>query len=283
MGKTASMPRGDWLAQDSAGLIVAIALHAAVIAAFILFQPGPQRIVDNPPSISVSLANDVSLEATAPDPVPESRAAIAPRLSDTPAPVAATPLDPTQPSRPVPEPRPQPAPPRSASPARTAPSAPSLPRTASRERSPPAREATPSAAAQGGGSAIGEDFLEGLGGSRESANTGAPAARFGPSEQAALSSAINRQLRPHWRGKAPSGSDAEKLVTVLAFRLNKDGSLAGRPRVVRQTGVTPSNDPQKDRHAEVAIRAVQLAAPFNLPEQFYSKWDDLEWQFDRRL
>lgn len=121
-----------------------------------------------------------------------------------------------------------------------------------------------------------------MGNNASSANTGSPAAKFGPREQAALSGAITRALRPHWA--APQGVDVEKLVTYLSWELNPDGSLKGRPRVVRQTGVTPSNQAQKDRHAELAIRAVQKAAPFNLPDQFYDKWKRVKsWRFDRRL
>jgi len=112
--------------------------------------------------------------------------------------------------------------------------------------------------------------------------TRAPAATFGSAERAALSSAITRQLRPHWN--APTGVDAEKLVSIVSWKLNPDGSLKGRPTCqTRSSSVTESNRPQAGLHCERAIRAVQLAAPFNLPEQFYSRWDDLEWQFDRRL
>ena len=47
-------------------------------------------------------------------------------------------------------------------------------------------------------------------------------------------------------------------------------ALTGGPRVVRQIRQQrPSNQPQAGLHAEHAIRAVQLAAPFNLPDQYY--------------
>ena len=37
-------------------------------------------------------------------------------------------------------------------------------------------------------------------------------------------------------------------------------------------------------HAERAIRAVQLAAPFDLPDEYYNAWRNIaEWRFDRRL
>jgi hypothetical protein len=66
--------------------------------------------------------------------------------------------------------------------------------------------------------------------------------------------------------------------------MNADGSLAGRPKVVRQSGINDANRAQAGIHAERAIRAVQLAAPFKLPPEFYDKWKYIrDWRFDRRL
>jgi len=126
---------------------------------------------------------------------------------------------------------------------------------------------------------LGADFVEGAGASE--GDRGTPAATFGSAERAALASAITRQLRPHWT--APSGVDVELLVSRVNWRLNRNGSLNGSPTCRTLSGVNASNRPQASLHCERAIRAVQLAAPFNLPEQFYSRWDDLEWDFDRRL
>ena len=76
----------------------------------------------------------------------------------------------------------------------------------------------------------------------------------------------------------------ELLVSLVRWQLNPDGTLKGRPTCrTTPSSITESNRPQSSLHCERAIRAVQLAAPFKLPEQFYSRWDDLEWQFDRRL
>ena len=156
------------------------------------------------------------------------------------------------------------------------------PRPTPRASERPTPTPRPSPARPAGGTRLGDDFLQGVGGSERSDSRGTPAATFGAAEQASLQQAINRQLKPHW--SAPSGVDAEKLVTVLAWELNADGSLAGRPRVVSQTGITDSNRPQAALHAERAVRAVQLAAPFDLPEEFYDRWRRIrEWRFDRRL
>ena len=100
--------------------------------------------------------------------------------------------------------------------------------------------------------------------------------------RAALSGAISRQLKPHWI--APQGAEAEQLVTVLTFSLNRDGSLAGTPQLVRQTGITDAIRPQEPRHVEQAISAVQLAAPFNLPPEHYDAWKRVSsFRFDKRL
>lgn len=109
-----------------------------------------------------------------------------------------------------------------------------------------------------------------------------PAQAIGPAVQSALAGSISRQLKPHWA--APQGADADKLVTILSWSLNRDGSLAGPPQVVRQEGITDANRPQAARHAEQAIRAVQLAAPFNLPPEYYDAWNRVaSFRFDRKL
>jgi outer membrane biosynthesis protein TonB len=261
--------------EEKVGLLVAVVLHGALVAV-LLMQAVRSDVSVFPERMTVSLATEVGLEAASPDPVAESRAAIAPTLADDPAP--------------APEPAPaerveraQPTPPKPA--ARTASAQPAPTRERSRPDRTPAPKPAPApakAAEKGGGSRIGDDFLEGKGSSTTTDETRAPAAKFGSAERAALASAITRQLRPHWT--APSGVDAEKLVSTVSWDLNPDGTLRGRPRCKTDpASITSSNQPQAGLHCERAIRAVQLAAPFNLPEQFYDRWKALEWQFDRRL
>ncbi len=273
MGETATLR-----AEDTAGLMVAVVLHAGVVA-LLLLKPAPLPMADFEERMTVSLASEVSLEATAPNPAPDARAAIAPSLSDeSTAPVEET-LSPAeqvetaQPSAPTP-------------PTVTRRSASTQTPASNRDRSRPDRRPTPTpspaATRPAQGSRIGDDFLSGKGSSTDSDNTQAPALTFGRAERAALSSAITRQLRPKWT--APTGADAELLRSVVTWKLKPDGSLAGRPRCRNiASSVTDSNRPQAALHCERAIRAVQLAAPFNLPEPFYSRWKELEWEFNRRL
>ncbi|WP_454597363.1 energy transducer TonB [Qipengyuania sp. SM2507] len=273
--------------EERIGLLVAFALHVLLVIVLLL-QPDTMPEFEPAERMTVNLASDIGMEATAPDPVAESRAAEAPTLSDTSAPApevdspplpsepVARPVERVQPPtpRPVPRaatpPRERPRPQPSAAPARTPP----------REAARPAQPAQP--AQRAGGSRLGENFLEGAGSSTSTSETRVPASQIGASTQASLIQAIIRQIRPHW--SAPQGVDAELLVTQLSFRLNPDGSLNGRPRVVSQSGVTDSNRPQQDLHAERAIRAVQLAAPFDLPDEYYNAWRTIDGaRFDRNL
>ena len=245
--------------EERIGLAVAVVAHLG-LGAVLLIQPAPEPLGEIPKRMTVNLTDDVGLEDTSPVPVPESRAATAPtRDPNPPVPDVATPPPrPTERSiAPDPAPRPKTT---------------QQPRVAQPQPKPKER----------GGSSFKDAFQSGVGGNPDSRETRSAGSTFGAAEQASLSQAINRQLRQHWR--APQGVDSDKLITVLSWRLNQDGSLAGTPRVVRQSGINDSNRAQAKIHAEQAIRAVQLAAPFDLPEEFYDKWKLVrDWTFDRRL
>lgn len=260
--------------EERLGLGIAAVAHVALVAALVWQVRDDPTPLPIPERMEVSLADEVSLQSTAPNPS-EASAAVAPELAPVPAPPPepVPTAAPREVARPVPQPtraaiaRPAPTPAATRSPTPQASTRPTPPRPA------PTRAA--------GGSRLGDDFLEGAGSSQRSNARGTPAATFGAAEAASLNQAIARQLRPHWQ--APQGVDAELLVTIVRFRLNADGTLSGSPTCLRQSGETPSNAAQKGLHCERAIRAVRLAAPFDLPEQFYDKWKLIDSTFDRRL
>jgi hypothetical protein len=243
--------------EERLGLGVAAVAHVALVAALVWQvrdEPTPLPI---PERMTVSLADEVSLQSTSPKPA-EASAAVAPELAPVPAP--------------PPEPVPTVAAREQVRPVARPTRAP-VARPTTRPTPPPTQPRT------AGGSRLGADFLEGAGSGERTESRGNPGT-FGAAEQASLRSAISRQLRPHW--SSPQGVDVEKLVTMLDWDLNPDGSLAGRPRLRAQTGLTDSNRPQAARHVELAIRAVQLAAPFDLPEEYYDHWKRIRnWRFDR--
>lgn len=295
-----ALPREEALA-----LIIALAAHAGLIAALTLAPPGkqvpplPERMTINisdiiaeravSPQPDAQTAPDVAPDLGEPEPVPEPMPEPKPEpKSQPPKPEPPKPLPPKPVLKPTPRPvpppprvltQPQPAVPKPAvkTLAAKAPPAKTPPAKTSDER-PRRRPDVPS-----GASRIGDDFLKGV---SSSPNPGTartpPAAVIGPEVVASLVSAIARQIKPNWT--APQGVDSDKLVTVLSWTLNPDGSLAGKPTVVMQSGDNDANRAQKQRHAEQAIRAVQLAAPFELPAEYYSKWKRVgAFRFDRKL
>ncbi|MDE2620149.1 MAG: hypothetical protein KGL54_08305 [Sphingomonadales bacterium] len=263
--------------EEKAGLVVALAAHAALVAWLMLNPPAP-RPLPVPERMTVTLSDEVAQRSTSPEPKAEAAPAVAPVLAPEPAPA---PIPSPQPQpQPAPQPQPKVAPAPTPAPRPVA-KAPAVPQ-------PPVKAAPPKAAAPkpaaGGGSRLGSDFLKGIaGGTTPGASAKAPPAEaIGPQVRSALSGAITRQLKPKW--VAPQGADADLLVTVLAWDLNPDGTLAGSPRVVSQSGITDANRAQAQRHAEQAIRAVRLAAPFELPADLYSAWRHVaSFRFDRKL
>lgn len=300
MGMSASSPSSGLTREEVLALVIALAAHVGLIAALTLSPPG-KSIMSPPERLTVTFADEIADQSTSPQPDAETAPDVAPVLGEpAPEPVPPQPapqIAPPQPkpapvpppppqARPGPQPKPVPAPqPRAAPPPPPKPVAkPAPPKPAAAAAAAPADQRLrrrPDAPT--GASRIGNDFLSGIAGSsKPGAATTPPAAAFGPEVAASLVSGISRQIKPRWT--APQGVDADKLVTVLSWNLNPDGSLAGRPVVVSQSGITDSNRAQAQRHAEQAIRAVQLAAPFNLPAPYYAKWKRIaSFRFDRKL
>lgn len=260
--------------EERTGLLVAVGLHVLLVAV-LLFQPVTREPIPEPQRMTVSLAEDVGMAATAPEPVAESRAATAPTLDANPVPAPVPAIEQPAP-REIERPRPQVQSPVPAPTARPDP----RPR---RRPDPPRSQTQAQAAPRSGGSRLGDNFLEGSGASASTSETRVPASQIGASAKASLVQAIARRIKPRW--EPPNGPEVEQITTYLRFRLNSDGSLAGRPEMVRQTGVNDTNRAQAGRHAEQAIRAVQLAAPFDdLPPEYYEAWKLVgPFGFDWRL
>jgi hypothetical protein len=82
--------------------------------------------------------------------------------------------------------------------------------------------------------------------------------------------------------RTPPGG-ARSIGTRLRVRLNVDGSLAGLPILLSQSGVTPTNRMFAARVAEAASLAVMRCAPLRLPAQHYAKgWQEFELIFSPR-
>lgn len=235
-------------------------------------KPTPVRPKPAPPKPAPPKPVPRKLERPTPKPMP--RAPERPR--ETPRPSPAKPGNKPAAARPAAKPSPSKAPARTASPSAQKSTQKGTAKTPSKA---PAKTTAPA-----GGSRIGADFLEGVSGAKPAnrPSTGSPAATIGPAVRSSLASSISRQLKPRWQ--APQGPDAQELVTILSFNLNRDGTLAGTPTVVRQLGINDTNRTQADRHSEQAIKAVRLAAPFDLPAEYYDAWKRVsQFRFDKRL
>lgn len=266
-------------------LVLALEAHLALVAGLVFLKP-----VDSPAPLpermTVTISDEVGLTATSPEPDADPAQEKGPELGDTP------PLpEPQAQASPEPQPKPIPVPPKPAPAPKVATKPPVKPtpppvakpvpqqaRTATPPKQPPKTNGKP------GSSAFDNAFADGIPrGKSAGTSQNAPAPITG-AVRSSLAASIARQLKPKWRGRAPTGLDAEKLVTILTWDLNPDGTLAGSPRVVRQEGITPANRAQAARHAEEAIRAVRLVGRFDLPPQYYSAWKHIaEFKFDRSL
>jgi outer membrane biosynthesis protein TonB len=275
--------------EERIGLAVAIAAHVAVVGVLLL-KPHSAPVVMPPDRIDVTISDEVGLTSTSPEPRAQAAPDIAPEMGEPP-PEPSMPLPVPQVAPPVARPAPLPPVPRQAAKPTRRPEpakpvvrptthpkpAPAKPKARPAPHPRPAPAARPSSTPRekpvthSGGSRVGADFLKGVPGARSAGHaTAQPASSVSASEKASLLAAISRKIKPYWR--PPQGADAEKLVTVLRWNLNADGSLAGAVQFIGQEGRTDANRPQWDRHKEMAIRAVELAAPFDLPPQYYNVW-----------
>lgn len=245
------------------GLAIAIAAHIAIAVALAINALRAPAIIPPPERVTVSLAEDVGLDATAAQISDEGQASVADRIGEVPVPPKVV-------EKPVP------APPKVVEKPKVA-KKPVVSMDASSVRKKPTPVATPKNA---GANRLGDAFKQGLG-EKVDANAPVPASQIGSSDRASLVQAVARQLKPYWR--QPSGVDVDKLVTVVEWELNEDGTLKGTPRIVSQDGGTDSNKPQQPLHREAAIRAIRQAAPFDLPPKFYNGWKKLRFKFDWNL
>jgi hypothetical protein len=113
------------------------------------------------------------------------------------------------------------------------------------------------------------------------ASKGAPAAATAAEVRRSIDVSIKAAVGPRWNGCRVTGVDVDQLKTVVKFRLTQSGALAGFTDV-ETTGQNDSNRFQVQRHQECAKRAIELAAPFDLPGENYSFWQNYTLDFIKR-
>lgn len=242
---------------EAAGLGVALLGHLALLAALSL---GLFAATTTPPAqdpIEVSFVDEVALDSASPTPAaappPPSTAPElgqpeeAPASSDS-ATGAAAPA--------APSPAPAVAPPRESD---------------SRDRRRPEEpRQTPGQRARA--ARLGDLNLDNLG--RDPARpaaSAAPAAAMTAQAAASIAQAIIRQVQPCADRQVHPGPGAERIVTSLRLRINRDGSLQGRPTVAGQRGIDDDNGRYAQRVADLAVNAFVSCAPLRgLPQDLYA-------------
>lgn len=264
--------------KEGRGIAIAVAAHVVIIGLLSVQWTAGERRFDNPP-MEVDLIAETAVQSTAPVISQNPPAA---RLGEEDMTDIAAP-EPT-PAPPLPEPivRPTPAP---------TPKQVARPKQVTAKQPPAAAKAQPKAApkappaknrpARPTGRLDG--IAEGLSKSqpKSPASKGAPAAATAAEVKRSIDVSIKSAVAPRWNGCRISGVDIDQLKTVVKFRLTQSGALAGFTSVTT-SGENDSNKFQIQRHQECAKRAVELAAPFDLPEENYSFWQNYTLDFIKR-
>ncbi|MBX9797668.1 cell envelope biogenesis protein TolA, partial [Sphingomonas sp.] len=253
--------------------------------------------------VDVSLVDEVGLRATAPATVEEPAPSKAPE--DGPTEKAAAPAPAPTPPEPAPTPAPRPAPAASAKPAEVALPKPPKPTALAKEALPakPAPRAaapatTPPAKPGAGRSAtatrptprgaiVSAEALEGLIDRPAPGKAVVPrAAVIDPKALAGIQDAIRRQIQPCADRQVNPGPGANQIVTTLNLRLNRDGSLAADPTVVRQSGVDDDNERYRRRVIDLGVAAFKGCSPLQLPPEFYQTanggWSNINYNWQLR-
>ena len=257
--------------EERIGLGLALAAHVGLVA-LIVTRPAPKPLSPPVERMTVTISDEVGLTSTSPEPAAQAAPDEAPELGE-PAPPEPVPQPIVRPEPPkpmpkaIPSPRPAPRPITRPPPPRPQPVVRAAPPRSQPSARPVARPQT------AGATRIGSDFLKGVPGAQKSgASQNQAAANAGPQVRASFAQAVLRQVKPNWQGRVPQGLNTDKIVTILAVELNRDGSLARAPTLVRQTGIDDTNRAQAQRHLEEAIKAVQLSQPFRLPPDMFEAW-----------
>ncbi len=264
---------------EARGIAIAVVAHVLIIGLLSVQWTAGERRFDNPP-MEVDLIAETAVESSAPvlSDIPPAA-----RLGEEDAVDIAAPEPLPTPAPPLPEPvvRPTPAPtPKQV--ARPVPTPPKKTPPAVKKAPPKAAPKTP--ATKQGARPTGrlDGITDGLGReATKSQSKGAPASKTAAEVRRSIDVSIKSAVAPRWNGCRVSGVDVDQLKTVVKFRLTASGALAGFTSVTT-TGENDSNKFQVQRHQECAKRAVELAAPFDLPEENYSFWQNYTLDFIKR-
>ncbi|WP_300540741.1 cell envelope integrity protein TolA [Maricaulis sp.] len=267
------------------GVVLSLLVHAGILAAGLVYLPRAAQVFEDTPIVPVELvtvAERTNVRAAAPEPEPEPEEAVEDTVEDeieTPEPQPEPEPEPAraepEPIDPEPEPEPEPAE-TQPEPVEEAPE-PEPARETPPVRPEQRRDTTPSL----------EDMLGNI--ERQVAEvrreTGTPdegerrrSAGAGDAMTATLQDLIQSHLARCWRNSLDA-PDPDELAVEVVFSLNRNGELAGPPRLVDQARVLNSPNPYLRVAGERALRAATQCAPYPLPPEYYSQWRQITVNF----
>jgi len=242
---------------EATGLGVSLVGHVALLAALSLALVTAANHPVTPPAMEVSFVDEVGAVSASPAPsVQPAVQARAPELGPVedaaPAPAPQAPAPAQRDLVAAPSPLPAPAPPSRVQPR---PAPPATAGTGPTTRRPGLGDLDPRA--------FGRD---------PAAHAETPPAAVMSAQAAAnIAQAITRQVQPCADRQVYPGPGAERIVTPIILRLNRDGSLAARPRIGTQRGLDDENRRYADRVADLAIATFTGCAPLRgLPQELYN-------------
>lgn len=281
---------------ERTGLGVAVLGHVIVFGLLSLgFLAAPKPVPPPPPPIDVTFADTVAVEAKAPQAIEapaQSRAPEAgpPEDAPPPAPVkqpepVVTPPAPQPKAAPPPKPAPKPAPkpvpqpktvaaPEKPEKAKTPPkpaAAPPAPKAKAAPTKTAGTDASAAPRARPRGSLLGPDFLKGIADTPSKSKSVTPkAAAMSQAAAMSIGAAILRQVQPCADRQVTPGPGAERIRVTINLRINRDGSLVGRPTVSGLDGVDDGNRRYVDRVDDLAISTFVGCSPLRgLPPDLY--------------
>jgi len=255
-----SLASGAGSKSSPVGLIGAVALHLAIIAATLFTWEHRLDIAqESPPVVPVDLVTIAQKTNIAPTIRPAPK--IEPEHIDNPPPPELSEQTPPlpQPTELAPEVKPTPAP-------KVKPQPPQKKEKSLDEILNAAMKA-PAAHPQQQNGKVAQVAHRGFG--QQDANT--------MDLRDALKNAIEQCWNP------PAGAPhPEQLIVQFHLMLNPDGSVSGTPQLTAESNAAAAGNPFLRAAADAARRAIYVCAPYKLPPDRYSDWRDSIVNFDPR-